>query len=301
VPEDNKSAVVLVFKVGYGLLALLFAGICAWLAVVLAEEHHAGAVMITSIVVLAVLVVFVNGSSIYLNIVDYGRARKSRQELDAIKIDRKQEIESLEQRHIATSQQRDKALSELELMDGRIVAKDREIYDLKRQLDNAVIEKGDAERENETALRAVNELNRQLRDSVKSDDSLQGNAKVETVAERTRKLADDLYEFLKEIGREPVFPDGLSEADKNRIFKETWDPWHNRMFWAYEHKFRERIANFVIELLANGIAPNFEELSRVRTADMQLKGIREQAERLLILSKIIELDLPRDIPRSAKT
>ena len=45
--EEGKSDWMLVAKVGYATLALLATGICAWFAVVTAEEHHAGAAMIT--------------------------------------------------------------------------------------------------------------------------------------------------------------------------------------------------------------------------------------------------------------
>ena len=113
----------------------------------------------------------------------------------------------------------------------------------------------------------------------------------ESISDKAMRLASDLFEFLKAIGPEPNsdFPAGSTQEDKLRIYRETWHPWHDRLFWGYEHKFKQRVTDFAVELRANSISPNFEELRAVSNAKDHLTVIREQAEKLLILSKSIDL------------
>jgi hypothetical protein len=110
------------------------------------------------------------------------------------------------------------------------------------------------------------------------------------IAGKARGLADDLYSFLKEIGPEPnrEFPKDMPDEERFRELRELWDPWHDRMFWGYEHKFKQRVVDFIVELRANRINPNIRELSPIGQARDHLAVIREQAERLLVLSKELE-------------
>ena len=128
--EEGKSDWMLVAKVGYATLALLATGICAWFAVVTAEEHHAGAAMITSIIVAAVLLIFLNGSAAYLNIADSGRARRLREELKARDKDHEQEISALNKKHAeaetSLKAERDAAQNRAVFLQNEIAVKEHE-------------------------------------------------------------------------------------------------------------------------------------------------------------------------------
>lgn len=110
------------------------------------------------------------------------------------------------------------------------------------------------------------------------------------IAGKTRELANDLYSFLKEIGPEPKLdiPKGLDVEEQVLLIGKTLDPWQDRMFWGYEHKFKQRVADFIVELRANGIDPGIRELPPAAHTRDKLKIIREQAERFLVLSMEIE-------------
>ena len=107
---------------------------------------------------------------------------------------------------------------------------------------------------------------------------------------RARILSDDLYGFLAEFSPEPplIIPTNEAEQEIARHQRQAWSQWHDRMFWGYGHRFRQRVESFVVELRAAGIT--FTELVPTPTAAKQLELIRELAEKLLILSKNIEFD-----------
>ena len=143
----------------------------------------------------------------------------------------------------------------------------------------------ECEEEKGKVARELAALVKSIADAAISKSEMDGS-----ISKRTRQLADDLYVFLKEIGPEPIplIPKGLSIEEQVGIISKTWDPWHDRMFWGYEHKFKQRVADFIVELRANRINPNIRELPPMTQARDHLAVIREQAERLLVLSKELE-------------
>jgi len=105
--------------------------------------------------------------------------------------------------------------------------------------------------------------------------------------ERTAKLSYDLLALLKEQGPEPPHPeDNLRTTDKEwkAIGDQHW-PYVNKLQHRYARLMHQRVADLLHELAENDLnAPSEEEFGIHPSQRVPASGVRELAERLLLIS-----------------
>lgn len=82
-----------------------------------------------------------------------------------------------------------------------------------------------------------------------NDEPAPGKEPSTSIAERTGRLSNEIHAFLKDIGPEKTlarsptlfFPMEPRKKTSFRIHRETWHPWHDRLFWGYKHRFEGKI------------------------------------------------------------